>query len=241
VEQASALGLDTAKFETDLTSEVTAKIAQQGWEKGNEIGLPGTPLLIINGEILKPPYILESLESLVRLYALPARQYSTCPPFIIDTAKQYTATLKTSKGVIVIELFADKAPNTVNNFVFLAREGWYDNIPFHRVITDFMAQTGDPSGTGMGNPGYFIPDEIDSSLKFDRAGIVGMANSGAGTNGSQFFITYGPANHLNGGYTIFGQVISGMDVLAQITPRDPAQGGTLPEPDMLISITIEER
>ncbi|MDO9347998.1 MAG: peptidylprolyl isomerase, partial [Anaerolineales bacterium] len=133
-------------------------------------------------------------------------------------------------GEVVIQLYADKTPFTVNNFIFLARHGWYDGITFHSVLPGFMAQTGDPSGTGMGNPGYLFGDEIDSSLRFDRPGVVSMANTGPDTNGSQFFITYGPASHLDGGYTIFGQVIRGMDVLAALTARDP-----------LLSVTIEEK
>jgi cyclophilin family peptidyl-prolyl cis-trans isomerase len=129
----------------------------------------------------------------------------------------------------------------VNSFVFLARQGWFDGITFHRVLPGFVAQTGDPSGTSQGNPGYMFNNEIDPTLKFDQAGIVGMANSGPDTNGSQFFITYAPAPNLNGGYTIFGKVLSGMDVLEQLTPRDPQPGLSLPPGNKLIKVTIEEK
>ena len=159
----------------------------------------------------------------------------------IDTDKQYIATIKTDKGDIVLELFADKAPLTVNSFVFLARRGWYDGVSFHRVIAGFVAQAGDPSGTGLGGPGYIFRNEIDPSLSFDKPGMVGMANSGPDTNGSQFFITFGPQTNLDGNYTIFGHVLSGMDVLAQITPRDSTQGYLLSSGDIIITITIEER
>ncbi len=151
------------------------------------------------------------------------KQYSAAPEMTIDTAKQYLAKVKMAKGgEFVIELFADKAPITVNSFVFLAREGYFNGVTFHRVLKDFMAQTGDPTGTGYGGPGYTFANE-DNELTFDKAGVVAMANSGRDTNGSQFFITFGPAEHLNGDYTIFGQVISGMDVVKNITLRNPEQ------------------
>ncbi len=149
------------------------------------------------------------------------KQYSSAPEMTIDTSKQYLATVKMAKGgEFVIELYADKAPVTVNSFVFLAREGYFNGVTFHRVLKDFMAQTGDPTGTGYGGPGYTFVNE-DSDLTFDKAGVVAMANSGRDTNGSQFFITFAPAEYLNGDYTIFGQVISGMEVVNNITLRNP--------------------
>lgn len=120
----------------------------------------------------------------------------------------------------MIQLFPDKAPLAVNSFLFLARQGWYDGVTFHRVLIGFAAQAGDPSGTGKGNPGYFFFNDEINDLKFDKPGMVGVANSGPNTNGSQFFITFAPEPHLDGGYTIFGQVISGLDVAEQLTlPR----------------------
>lgn len=242
LKQAATLGLDEAKFKTDLTSPEMLAIPPKAWNTGVKIPLPGVPFFLINGEILKwQPTLLNNLEPIINLYLLPAKQFSSCPPTVIDPAKQYFATLKTAKGDIVIRLFANKAPQTVNNFVFLAREGWYDNISFHRVLPGFVAQTGDPSGTGQGHPGYFIPEEIDASLKYDRPGVVGIANSGPGTSGSQFFITYAAAASLNGKYTIFGELVSGMDVVNQLTPRNALPGETLPEGDLLISVTIDEK
>ncbi|MBI2333239.1 MAG: peptidylprolyl isomerase [Chloroflexi bacterium] len=123
-------------------------------------------------------------------------------------------------GDIVIELYADKAPITVNNFIFLACKGFYDGTSFHRVLEDFMAQGGDPTGTGRGGPGYEFVNEY-SDLSFDKPGVVAMANAGPDTNGSQFFITFGPTEYLDGAYTIFGQVVQGMDVVTSITLRDP--------------------
>lgn len=242
MEQAAALGLEKARFDADLTSPAIAAIPQKAWQDGLKIQLPGAPLILVNGEILKwQPTLLNSLEEIIRLDLLPKRQFNSCPPMLIDPAKQYIATLKTARGDIVIRLFADTVPNTVNNFVFLAQKGWYNNVTFHRVIPGFVAQSGDPSGTGQGNPGYFIPDEIDHTLQYDRPGLVGMTNAGPDTNGSQFFITYAAAATLNGKYTLFGQVVNGMDVLALLKPRDPKPGETVPDGDLLMNVTIEEK
>jgi cyclophilin family peptidyl-prolyl cis-trans isomerase len=156
---------------------------------------------------------------------------------VIDTAKSYTATIETEKGDLVLELFASDVPNTVNNFVFLAREGFYDNCTFHRVIPGFMAQGGDPTGTGMGGPGYQFADEFSEHTHV--TGALSMANAGANTNGSQFFITYSPQHGLDGRHAVFGQLIEGMDVLEQITPRDPSQNPGFTG-DRIIRITIEE-
>ena len=166
-------------------------------------------------------------------------QWSKQPAMSIDTKKTYEAVLKTVKGDIRIQLYADKAPITVNNFVFLARQGFYDGVTFHRVLSGFMAQTGDPTGTGSGGPGYQFADEISPALKHDSEGIVAMANSGRNTNGSQFYITYAPQPHLDGGYNIFGKVITGMDVLRKISLRDPAKKG--PPGDQILSIEIIEK
>ena len=165
-----------------------------------------------------------------------ADMYSVPPEMQIDPAKTYTATIATAKGKIVVELFADKAPETVNNFVFLARQGFYDDTTFHRVIPDFMAQGGDPTGTGMGGPGYTFPDEFNPELRHDGPGILSMANSGPNTNGSQFFITYDATPWLDDKHSVFGQVTEGMDVLKSLTPRDPA-AATSPG-DVIEKITI---
>ena len=167
-------------------------------------------------------------------------QYSAAPPMTIDPSKQYLATFKMAKdGEFVVRLFADKAPKTVNNFVFLAREGFYDGTTFHRVLDGFMAQGGDPTGTGTGGPGYQFEDEFSPDLTFDRAGLLAMANSGPNTNGSQFFITYEATPHLNGLHTIFGEVIEGMDVVNGITRRDPNANPDFAG-DAIETITITE-
>lgn len=234
------LDLDADEFSAALDREDIVARAQSAWEFGRDTGLPGAPFLFINGQIYTGPKDYDNLSRIASLLALAERQVKTCPDQVIDPAKQYTATLHTEKGDIVLALFADKAPVTVNSFVFLAQQGWFDDITFHRVIPGFVAQTGDPSGTGMGSPGYYIKNENDPTLTYDREGLVGMANSGPDTNGSQFFITLGPAPHLNGQYTIFGEVLEGMDVVKSLTERDPLPGATLPPGDRLLSITIAE-
>ncbi len=151
------------------------------------------------------------------------KQWKNPPPMTIDRQKTYTATLKTDLGDIVAQLHADKAPNVVNNFVFLAREGFYDGVTFHRVIANFMAQSGDPTATGTGGPGYRFADEFHRELRHDAPGVLSMANSGANTNGSQFFITHVPTPWLDGKHAIFGKVTSGMDVVLAIPSRDPGK------------------
>ncbi len=166
------------------------------------------------------------------------KQYKSPPPMSIDPARRYTATFKTEAGDFVAELFAAEAPQTVNNFVFLARDGFYDGTTFHRVIPDFMAQGGDPTGSGRGGPGYRFGDEFHPSRRHDGPGILSMANAGPGTNGSQFFITHGATPHLDGKHTVFGRIISGMENVLAIRERDP---GRAREPGTTIhSIEINE-
>lgn len=169
-----------------------------------------------------------------------AKQYSNPPAMQIDPNKQYRAIFHTSKGDFTVDLFAKQAPITVNNFVFLARDGFYDHTTFHRVIQSFMAQAGDPTGTGMGGPGYKFADEQGAlALKHDSEGVLSMANAGRNTNGSQFFITFGPTPHLNGVHAVFGKVSNGMDVVRSIRLRDP-QRDRQPG-DEIINIEIQEQ
>ncbi|MEZ4636249.1 MAG: peptidylprolyl isomerase [Caldilineaceae bacterium] len=157
------------------------------------------------------------------------KQYSKAPDMQIDPAKSYTATIKTNRGDIVLELFADKAPNTVNNFVFLAQDGYYDGIKFHRVIPDFMVQTGDPTGTGRGGPGYKFGDEFHRDLRHSGPGILSMANAYPNTNGSQFFITHVKTDWLDDRHSVFGQVTEGQDVVDAIRQGDVMESVTITE------------
>lgn len=240
VTQADDLGLDSDQFNEDLTSEALVNMAQKAREESSSIGIPGTPFLLINGQPYSGQLDTTSLAMLIEATLLEKRQYEDCPPMTIDQTKGYVATIETEKGDITIELYAEEAPLAVNSFVFLAQDGWYDNVTFHRVVPGFVAQAGDPSGTGMGGPGYVFDNEVSPDLKFDQPGLLGMANSGPGTNGSQFFITHTSVPHLDGSYTIFGRVISGMDVVESLTPRDPSQSSDLPPGDMILSIKIEK-
>lgn len=184
---------------------------------------------------------VEGERPLAALTPAERNNYYTAPPeMTIDTSKTYEAIITTDKGEMRFELFDDQAPVTVNNFIFLANQGFYDGTTFHRVLADFMAQGGDPTGTGGGGPGYQFEDEFDDSLSFDRRGLLAMANSGPGTNGSQFFITFNGENsaHLTGLHTIFGELIEGDDVLSAITLRDP--GSDTPA-DVIERIDIVEQ
>ena len=162
----------------------------------------------------------------------------SAPSGSLDTSKSYRARFKTQRGEFVVELHGDKVPMTVENFVNLARSGFYDGTTFHRVIPGFMAQGGDPTGTGRGGPGYSFGDEFEPSLRHDAPGVLSMANAGPNTNGSQFFITFGPTPHLDGRHSVFGRVVEGMDVVISLRERDPDRDQ---EPgDTIQTIEIEE-
>jgi cyclophilin family peptidyl-prolyl cis-trans isomerase len=164
--------------------------------------------------------------------------YSKLPDTFIDSKKSYQAVIQTNRGTMRVALFADAAPTTVNNFIYLATEGFFDGTTFHRVIKDFMVQAGDPSGTGTGGPGYRFKDEFHPNHRFTKQGLLAMANAGPGTNGSQFFITHVPTPWLNNKHTIFGEIIEGEDVLFAIRERDPQRD---PKPgDEIIRIDIYE-
>lgn len=240
VDQAALMELDSEQFELDLFSETIVAEAEATWVDGQEMGLQGTPAIKINSlyDVQADPQMLSAIVEMIKLED---QQFSECPPMTVDAETTYQATIETEVGDIVIELFPEAAPLAVNSFIFLAENDWFDGVVFHRVIPGFVAQTGDPSGTGYGNPGYTFSNEVTGDLVFDRAGLVAMANSGPDTNGSQFFITYDATPNLNGGYTIFGEVIEGMDVVDGLTPRDPQQAGDIPLGDMILNITIDEK
>ena len=182
---------------------------------------------------------LDGERPLAALTPAERNNYYTAPPeMTIDTSKTYEAIITTANGEMRFRLFDDEAPVTVNNFIFLANQGYYDGTTFHRVITDFMAQGGDPSGTGAGGPGYQFEDEFSDNLTFDQRGLLAMANSGPGTNGSQFFITFQETPWLDGLHTIFGELIEGDDVLSAITIREP---GSDIAPDVIERIDIVEQ
>ncbi|HID52452.1 MAG TPA: hypothetical protein EYP41_10480 [Anaerolineae bacterium] len=249
-DMAADLGLDVTQFNADLDNETYAAYVSDLEQEAMNIGLPGTPSVILNGELLpQVPFEYEVWDQFVGAQVEFARiqeqladiQYDAPPEMSIDPDASYQATVNLDNGEsFVMELYPQSAPVTVNNFIFLANEGWFDDVMFHRVIPGFMAQTGDPTGTGMGGPGYSIVDEFDPELTFDAAGVLAMANSGPDTGGSQWFITYDATPHLNGLHTIFGRVIEGMDVVEAIIARDP-QDPNAPDGVRIESIEIEEQ
>jgi cyclophilin family peptidyl-prolyl cis-trans isomerase len=192
------------------------------------------------GAISPAPAAPTPTPSVVNLDGREVKQYGAPPLMTIDPSANYTATIRTSQGPVSVELFASQAPNTVNSFIFLAREGFYNGIIFHRVIQQFMIQGGDPAGLGTGGPGYQYGDEIDPILRFEQPGVLAMANRGVGTvtNGSQFFITVAPTPHLKGNHTIFGRVTSGQDVANAISLVRTGQGDRPVTPVVIQSIDI---
>jgi len=245
VEYAEELGLDTDRFAQELDDHIYREKILAAYEAYKQYGQMATPTYVVNN-IFYPTQQFGGfgmIEAFIGLLSLRDRMYTTPPLQVIDPDKDYIATIRTERGDIVVELYADQAPVNVNSFVFLAREGWYDGVTFHRVVPDFVAQAGDPTGSGVGYPGYHCSDEIIPTLTYDGAGVMGMASAGPGTNsiGAQFFITYDALPQLDGNYTIIGRVIEGMDVVESLTPRDPSQGPGLPPGDTIETILIEER
>ncbi len=240
-------GLDAAKFSQDLTSQPVVDKVAASLASAEKIGLNQTPFMILNGRAYGGNTDEATIGQIITLFktvqnSIDPIKSPICPPQTLDTSKQYSAVVTTTQGDFTIQLYADKAPLAVNSFIYLANRGWFNNTPFHRVIAGFVAQGGDPSGTGLGTPGYVFNDEIVADLKYDKAGVVGMANSGPNTNGSQFFITYAAVPDLDGAYTIFGQVTSGMDVVEKLTQRDPQFGQTdVPAPDKILTVAIQQK
>jgi cyclophilin family peptidyl-prolyl cis-trans isomerase/protein-disulfide isomerase len=248
-EYAKTVGLaDLAAFETALNQQTYGDLVNKALQEAIALDLKGVPALLFKGQPYSGRVDEYGLDAYARLRLLEKRWYPHQPDLTIDQKKHYTATLVTEKGNIVIELYTQAAPVTVNNFVFLARDGWYDENTFHLVVPDQIAQTGDPSGSGFGTAGYNIVDEHDNGLSFDREGVVAMASQrGVENSGSsQFFITYGPlrpAVDYDKQFTIFGQVTQGMDILRQLTPRNPFDQLRFPNPlpgDKLMRVEISE-
>jgi cyclophilin family peptidyl-prolyl cis-trans isomerase/protein-disulfide isomerase len=240
--QASSLGLDPVRFRSDYEGTVVAGRLQQAVQFASSVQSFTPPLLFVNDTT---PYTgladFASLDMVIRLDALTALQYSSCPSQSVDPLKQYIATVHTADGDVELQLYPDKSPLAVSNFIFLVNSGWYNNNTFYRVTPGTSVMTGDPSGTGYGNPGYLFATEIPAGLNFDQPGMVAMDNNGPETNGSRFFITLAPESQMDGQFTIFGKVLSGLDVLSKLTARNPQPGVYLPPGDELISITIEKR
>jgi cyclophilin family peptidyl-prolyl cis-trans isomerase/protein-disulfide isomerase len=238
---AKSINLNSNQFMSDLDSEVIAQKVAKSESDALAAGLNSTPTILFNKIRYQGRTDLDSLTSIVKYFLLPLKSYQSCPEMTIDPEKTYTVTIKTEKGNVVLELYPKQAPWAVNSFVFLARNHWFDGSAFFRVIPGFVAQAGDPSNSSLGGPGYEFTNEVTPELRFDKAGVLGMANSGNNDNGSQFFITYTAVPDLDGKYTIFGQVVEGMDVLSSLRPRNPASDQILVPPDAILSIIVEEK
>lgn len=245
---AATIGLDVAQFDAALDAGTYAPLVEEAQRDAADLEIVGAPLLLFNGLPFSGRDDVFGLDEAARLILLEQRQFDAAPPMTIDAARTYRATLVTGKGTIVIELYPHNAPQAVNSFVFLARQGWYDGTTFFYVITDFVAQAGDPSDTGRGSPGYAIADETNNGLSFDRPGLVAMARAPdtPDSGGGMFFITMAPMeprDQWDAEYTIFGAVVEGLDVVRSLTPRNANDPVNFPDPppgDALISVTIEE-
>ncbi len=235
---------DLKQFTSDLESKKYEPKIMADYEAATKAQLGGTPSFVANqvnypSEAFGLSY--QGLDVFLKLIKLRNEKWYPKPEQVIETGKQYIATIKTEKGDIVIELYPDTAPVNVNSVAFLAKKGWYENITFHRVLTGFMAQGGDPTGTGVGFPGYRCGDEVVPTRKFDGPGVVSLANSGPSTNGGQFFITYAPAPNLEKNFTIIGHVIKGQEVVDSLTPRDPQEKPDALPGDKIIDMVVEEK
>jgi cyclophilin family peptidyl-prolyl cis-trans isomerase/protein-disulfide isomerase len=234
---ARELDLDVERFAKDLEEGTFAALVEQRYGEAVAMGLGGVPTVFINGEYYDGPRNDFVLSGLVQYLNYDGPQFDAPPPMIIDPAQPYFARVETSKGNFCVELYADRAPQTVNNWVFLAEQGFYDGVTFHRVLPGLVAQTGDPTGSGFSGPGYQFDDEIDPELTHDGPGILSMANAGPNTNGSQFFITYKALPELDGKHTVFGRVVEGMDVVEALMPRDPQEDPYAPA-DRIVKVDI---
>lgn len=242
---AAELDLDVERFTSELDEGVYTDYVMGQFQEAVNLNLPGTPTIIFQGQILPSEQMPRAdfiWDAYIELELLAERQYDAPPEMTIDESATYEATITMASGQsFVIELYPQSAPQTVNSFIFLAEEGWFDGVTFHRVLPDFVAQTGDPTGTGVGGPGYTLPLEIDESLSHAEPGMVAMARGqDPDSAGSQWYITLGDASPLDGQYTIFGRVIEGLDVVQELTPRDPSSNPAAPPGDVIESVTIEQ-
>jgi cyclophilin family peptidyl-prolyl cis-trans isomerase/protein-disulfide isomerase len=241
VDAAGSLDLDVDRFREDLETGRYASVMDEAFEQGLAAGIPGTPFLFLNDYVFQLNPDQPTLEAAIRLELLATRQFTSYPPMIVDPDVTYIAHLELDSGELVIQLYAGSAPLAVNSFVFLARQGWYDDNPFFRVVPGTLVECGDPSGTGLGGPGYTYATEIDPTLHFDQPGTVGMSSAAPGANGSRFFIILSPQPVLDGSLTIFGRVTEGLELLQELGPRS-ALADILQPPEAIVrSVRIEER
>ncbi len=240
IEASAAYNIDPVQLRLNMESAAVAARVNDVLDAAAPLSISATPVLFFNNLQVKVRVATESLAELVEYFLLPEKAFSECPPMAIDPEKEYRAIFETEKGSIVFELYPDVAPVAVNSFVFLARQGWYDDTTFFRVIPGFVVQGGDPSESGLGGPGYIFGNEVDPALRFDSAGLLALTHSSDEMNGSQFFVTYTALPELDGRFTIIGRVVEGNNVLNSLRPRNPESDEILLPADQLIKVTIEE-
>ena len=237
--KAEELGLDVSQFQEDLTDEDLQAALEKEVSDNATMGIGYTPFVIINGNLFLNSIGEPNILSLISVAGYGG--YEECPPAVIGNGKAYTAEIITNYGTITAELFPESAPTTVNSFIFLAQNDWYDGVAFHRIVEDFIAQAGDPSGLGYLGSGYLTEDEFDPNLTFDRVGVLAMAKANDDKNGSQFFITLVPSSQLDEEFTIFGQVSE--DSFSVLESLPATEGENVPdgaEPVIIEDILIIE-
>jgi cyclophilin family peptidyl-prolyl cis-trans isomerase/predicted DsbA family dithiol-disulfide isomerase len=238
---AGSLELDSERFKIDLTSGEYQSMMLAAYQGGNEAGIPGTPFIFFNGEWYRLSPNATNLEASIRLEILSNMQYSQPPLVEFHEGELVFAHLELDQGEIVIQLFPEHAPATVASFIFLAEQGWFEGSGFYSVEPGISVEAGDPSGTGLGGPGYLLLDEVSDTLSFDEIGMLAMSSSGPNTNGSRFFINLTPLPHLNGSRTIFGRVLEGLNLLKTLRERDPYQDLFQPYELTIQSVSIDKR
>jgi len=233
------LDLDHQQFEEDLRDGRFEEAMKESFVSAYGAGINGTPFIFLNNDWFRLNPTRLNLEAALRLELLSYRMYESAPEMAIDPEAAYLVQLQLNIGEIVLQLFPKSAPTAVNSFVFLAENGWFNGNSFHCIVPGKYVQTGDPTGTGLGGPGYFLPDEIDPDLDFNQSGIAALTSTGPNTSGSQFFITLSPLPELNGTRTIFGRVVKGLDLLLDLEVRDPLEDLLTPPQVYTESIRIE--
>lgn len=237
LEQAQILELDTEQFKQDLSSAELEEDLLEDFYQNVAAGLFNAPTIFLNGNEYLLPLTAENIEASIRLEELRSRQMAAYPEFTLDPEADYTARIHTSLGTLDVQLHPGYAPLAVNSFINLVETGWYDSTPFYRVVQGSFAEAGDPTGTGLGDPGYVFPTETDPTLGFSRPGMIAMVSQAQDANGSSFFITMEPMQHLDGYRTIFGRVTAGLELLETLQTREPMEQ-LLEEPEAEI-LTIE--
>lgn len=235
------IGLDRQLFQDELESDKYSQFIQDAFNSGVASGILGTPFILVNHEPFQQDPNFINLEASVRIELMAGRQYENYPPMVISDETAYFAHILLSSGEIIIQLFPQETPLAVNNFIFLARDGWFNGNPLHYVVSEKLVASGDPSGTGIGDPGYHFAVEINETITFDEAGVVAFINAGPDTNGSQFFFTLSPLPEMNDKQTIFGRVTQGFELLQTLSARHPIEDLLTPPEETIQSVTIEER